>query len=342
MVAKGTGADNQASYHIALDGSTWKYYLSGNGSTWSIASGVSMGTSAGLNTWQHIALVRSGSTFTPYVNGVAGTTTTSATALFDSNKIFSIGSDDTGAQRLTGYISGVRVVKGTSLTITVPTTPPTAITNTSLLCNFTNAGIFDNSGKNVIETIGNVQIDTAVKKYGTGSLEFDGTGDWLLMPYTPDHNFGSGNFTVEAWVYPSATGSVLHICGVNITTSGTASNQSIVMFKSATEKLVSYAAVSSTEYRCTSSGNLTANQWTHIAFVRNGSTVTQYINGVADGTATISTNSINNIVSPFGVGQVGQIITNGWNGYIDDFRITKGVARYTANFTPPAQAFPNL
>ncbi|NBQ98138.1 MAG: LamG domain-containing protein [Microbacteriaceae bacterium] len=136
LVSKGTGANNQASYHIALDGSTWKYYLSGNGSTWSIASGVSMGASAGLNTWQHIALVRSGSTFTPYVNGVAGTTTTSSASIFDGNKVFSIGADDAAAQFVIGYISNTRVVKGTAVytsNFTPPTAPLTAISGTSLL-----------------------------------------------------------------------------------------------------------------------------------------------------------------------------------------------------------------
>ena len=94
LIAKGTGNNNQASYHIALTtGGTWVYYLSGNGSTWSIASAITIGTNV-LNTWQHIALVRNGSTFTPYFNGVAGTPTTSSTALFDSNKIFSVGADD--------------------------------------------------------------------------------------------------------------------------------------------------------------------------------------------------------------------------------------------------------
>ena len=112
FIAKGTGANFQASYHIALTaGGTWVYYLSGNGSTWSIASAITIGTNA-LNTWQHIALVRNGSTFTPYLNGVAGTPTTSSTALFDSNKIFSVGADDPGNQLLFGYLQDLRIYKG--------------------------------------------------------------------------------------------------------------------------------------------------------------------------------------------------------------------------------------
>ena len=123
FIAKGTGANFQASYHIALTaGGTWVYYLSGNGSTWSIASAITIGTNA-LNTWQHIALVRNGSTFTPYLNGVAGTPTTSSTALFDSNKIFSVGADDPGNQLLFGYIQDLRIYKGVAK-YTANFTPP--------------------------------------------------------------------------------------------------------------------------------------------------------------------------------------------------------------------------
>jgi hypothetical protein len=88
-----------------------------------------------------------------------------------------------------GYISCYQRIIGsggfnaTNSTITVPTAPPTAVANTSLLLNFTNAGIFDNTGKNNLETVADAQIDTSVKKYGTGSMEFDGTGDYLLIAF---------------------------------------------------------------------------------------------------------------------------------------------------------------
>ena len=125
FVAKGTGAGNQASYHIVFNGTNWLYYLSGNGSTWSIASGVTMGAGS-VNNWQHLALVRNGSTFTPYVNGTAGTTTTSSTALFDSNKPFTVGADDAATQLLTGYIDDLRVTKGVARYTTAFTPPDQA------------------------------------------------------------------------------------------------------------------------------------------------------------------------------------------------------------------------
>jgi hypothetical protein len=125
LIAKGVGYNNQASYRINVDGGVWRYYLSGDGATWSIANNVSMGNSAGLNTWQHIALVRNGNTFTPYVNGVAGTTTTSSSALFNSNKPFTVGADDGASLLLQGYVQDVRVTYGYAR-YTANFTPPTA------------------------------------------------------------------------------------------------------------------------------------------------------------------------------------------------------------------------
>jgi hypothetical protein len=100
-----------------------------------------------------------------------------------------------------GYISNARIIKGTAVydptqtTLTVPTAPFTNITNTSLLTNFTNAGIFDNAMKNDLETVGNAQISTSVVKYGTGSMAFDGTGDYLHIRNTALSTvFGTGKW----------------------------------------------------------------------------------------------------------------------------------------------------
>jgi len=343
FLAKGTGADNQASYDIALDGSTWKYYLSGNGSTWSIASGVSMGASAGINTWQHLALVRNGNTFTPYVNGVAGTTTSSSAALFDGNKVLSLGADDTGAARLTGYISGARVVKGTALTITVPTAPPTPITNTSLLCNFTNAGIFDNTGKNNLETVGNAQIDTGTKKFGTGSMEFDGTGDRLIIPPTQDLDLTTGDFTVEAWIYTNTIAAGVAVFAYRGSTAVTLSTDIQWSMYRNGSSLIVRPYFSTTDYTI-NIGTIAANTWYHVAFTRSGSTFRGFLNGTVSATTQTISGSLNNNATWSGsiIGSMTEGgVDRGFNGFIDDLRITKGVARYpTEPF--PTKAFPDL
>ena len=158
------------------------------------------------NAWNHVALCRSGSTLRIFVNGAQGYSgTVSGTISTGAATNATILSGFDGTNYLSpSSVSGLRVVNGTALytsAFTPPTAPPTAITNTVLLTNFTNAGIFDNTGKHNLETVGNAQIDTATKKYGTGSMEFDGTGDYLVTPSSPNIALGTGDFTIECWTY---------------------------------------------------------------------------------------------------------------------------------------------
>jgi hypothetical protein len=209
-----------------------------------------------------------------------------------------------------------------------------AITNTQLLLNMTNGAIFDNAMMNDLETVGNAQISTSVVKYGTGSASFDGSTSYLLHPYTPEINFGSGAFTIECWVYPTANQTDNWVYGVSAGSTGY-----YVLRVVTTNKLQfiwnNFAS------SVTSTGTLSLNTWTHIAVSCTGSTVTLYINGVADGSTSISGIT----AAPSGtqgcVGNQGTAFARYWSGYIDDLRITKGFARYTATFTPPTAAFSN-
>jgi hypothetical protein len=233
-------------------------------------------------------------------------------------------------------MSDVRLVVGTAVyttAFTPPTSPLTAIANTQLLCNFTNAAIFDSAAKNDLETVGNAQIDTTTKKFGTGSLEFDGTGDWLLLPDNPDLQLGTGNLTVEFWVY-LATGDAGSNRG--LVSKGTASTGWSVSLNTTQKVVFSYA--SST---ITSSGAITLDAWNHIAVVREGTGSNQtkiYIGGTNDGTGTVSTDF--NQTNSMYIG-ANRAAGDPMKGFIDDLRITKGVARYTANFTPPTRPFPD-
>ena len=297
-------------------------------------------TQSGLvgNAWNHIAITRASNTSRVYVNGVSGTSASISTNLTDNGLIVNRFVD--GGVGINGYTSSLRIVKGTAVytgtTLTIPTTQLTAISGTSVLLNYTNSGIYDSAAKNDLQTVGNAQVSTTQAKWGTTSMYFDGTGDYLQIPDSNLFISGTENFTVEMWVYLSATGT-MYIAG-QCDSSGTLSSQSIVILKTSTEKLQSYAVSGSTQYTCTSTANISQNTWTYIAFVRNGSTLTQYINGSADGTATISTASVNNSSNKFGVGSLGEYTVNTTNGYIDDFRITKGFAR-TITASPTA-AFP--
>jgi hypothetical protein len=294
---------------------------------------------ANANGWNHVAFVRTGTTVSLYLNGSrVATGTSSITSLTDKFKIGGVyASNSSGDYK--GYVTDLRVYKGagpynaTSSSITVPTAPLTTSSNPSLLMNFTNAAIFDSAAKNDLETVGNAQIDTGTKKFGTGSLEFDGTGDWLLVPDNADLQLGPGNLTIEFWVY-LATGNAGSNRG--LVGKGTGSTKWSVSLDTTQKVVFSYGTST-----LTSSGAITLDAWNHIAVVREGTGTNQtkiYINGTNDGTGTVSTDFTP--INPLYIGANGSA-GDPMKGFIDELRITKGVARYTANFTPPALPFPN-
>jgi len=305
-----------------------------------------------FRSWNHVVLSRSGSSTKLFLNGVQQGSTYNDTNNYVSRSDPFIGclqDSGTPAYPLTGYISNLRVVKGTALytsNFTPPTTPLTAITNTSLLLNFTNGGIIDYTGKNNLETVGNAQISTSVKKYGTGSMAFDGTNDYILIDATQDLEFGSGDFTIEFWYYPTSTGRQALYHGsfgtdwsIGIDYSSTSTNQKIGIWASSNGS--SWNLISAD-----GGGNgigittVTQNAWNHIAYVRNGTTWMLFVNGNRDLNLTgISGSIVNRATSRkvIGVWWSADVIGD-TTGFIDDLRITKGFARYTANFTPPTSA----
>jgi hypothetical protein len=228
-----------------------------------------------------------------------------------------------------GYLSGVKYSQSaaydpTQTTITIPTAPSSP-TGSNFCLNFTNAGIIDNTAKNVLETVGNAQISTVQSKWGGSSMAFDGNGDYLDARLGPVQVLG-GDFTVEMWVYPTTiTGSNRTFLwlenGVN----------SAAFFMYGATGYVGLDISNVATYNLGSTA-ITTNSWQHLAFVRSGSTLTAYINGTSVGTATVTASLGSSGIMRIGAGA--NAITP-YFGYIDDFRITKGVARYVANFTPP-------
>lgn len=298
---------------------------------------ISTGT-APLNTWTHFAIVRSstGSNgVTLYINGSALTPGTSATNFSSTYAVIGRTGFGAASNYWLGYLSGIRVVVGSAnVPSSVPTAPPTAITNTQLLLNFTNAGVVDATAKNVLETVGNAQISTTQSKWGGGSMYFDGTGDYLKVADNPIFSYGTGDFTVEFWMYPTTTGATKRLY-FHQTTSTT--QFSITQLTANTINVFANNS-STTIIDITGSTAVSANTWTHVAVVRSGSTFTLYQNGtsVASGTSSAS------MPDPTGSLYIGALDTGSdpYTGYIDDYRITRGYARYTSNFTAPTAPFP--
>lgn len=219
--------------------------------------------------------------------------------------------------------------------------------NTSLLLNFQNAGVVDRTGKGVIETIGNGQISTSVYKYGgpssvtpastSGSIYFDGSGDGLYLRPSPMYALGSGDFTIEMWVYFNSTASGQSV--ISGYSSSSALNWTIY---TGTNTLLYYLSSNGTSWDIVSGGNIgsiATSTWYHVALVRSGSTIKPYINGVA-GTATTSSAIIHNSEPPILAGYFPS--SDYFNGYLDDVRITKGQARYDvtqSTISIPKKAF---
>lgn len=329
------GAVNSAGSFAVFRGAngaagTWFVRMDGTGNDLSTPVSSSI-----LNSWTHLAVCKSGSTVTFYINGVAAVSGSRPSINITQSTPY-IGQLNSFGYWWGGYISNLRVIKGTAVyttTFTPPTAPLTAITNTSMLLNTVNAGIFDNAMMNDLVTVGNAQVSTAVVKYGTGSMAFDGTGDWLTFVDSPNVQLGSGDFTIEGWVNLSLLGSARGIFSKGTSTTGLS-----LAVNALNQVVFNYTASS-----LTGTTVLMATTWYHIAVVRSGSAtgnVKIFINGTADATSggAITDNFNQTNAGYIGADRVG---TSPMNGYIDDLRITKGYARYTANFTPPTAALPN-
>ncbi len=189
----------------------------------------------------------------------------------------------------------------------------------------------DLKGKTVTPS-GNAQISTAQSKFGGASGYFDGSGDSLSITKADLDISNAGDLTVEGFLYTSSS-----------------SNQIIYTTYNLPQGSQQYSAflLRNDQFQLAGvTGEIlmapVLNQWQHIAVTRQGSTWRLFLEGVLQGSKESSA-SIAQAGSSFIGGSPGDNnIGNHWlSGYLDEFRITKGIARYTANFTPPTTPFPN-
>jgi hypothetical protein len=293
-----------------------------------------------IGQWNHVAFTRSGTSTYLWVNGVQrATASVGSVSLNTTSTALTIGSNaSASADNWLGYISGTRITKGAALytaTFTPPTAPPTTTVSSGtvgVLLNFTNAGIFDNAQMNDLETVGNVQISTSVVKYGTGSMAFDGSGDYLVGPMTPNLVFGSGNMTFEFWVYANTISGFDTIFDTR--TSGGYGNEAFSVFLDGGIPKLFAGSYSGGSPVIAGSSAISTATWTHIAFTRSSGTNYLFVNGTS---VTSNTNSWNQTLVTTNIFRIGEQVSDDvrpFDGYIDDLRITKGIARYTSNFTP--------
>jgi hypothetical protein len=338
------GTDFDGTYYTIfqiLSTSGYPNYISRNGTQITGSSG------ATLNQWNHVAFGRFGSTQSIWVNGIrvaSGTITAEdqwGTALITIGRF-------NGENRANGYLSNLRVVKGTDVygvsntSITVPTVPLTAISNTSLLTCQSNRFIDASINNFTIARNGDVKV-TAFNPFGivntgtSGSAYFDGTGDYIISDAVTDNRFDlTADFCVEGWFYFTTLSGDVGVwalqpangyAGVRLTTE---SNLTLVLI----------SAQNTLNGTVTSNTAPIINQWNHIAVTRNANTVTIWLNGVSVGSSTTASTGAwvgTNVFAMIGGSRnygSGAIMSFP-GGYISNFRVIKGLPVYTAAFTPP-------
>ena len=184
---------------------------------------------------------------------------------------------------------------------------------------------------NVITFVGTAQLDTAQKKFGTASLLLDGNSDYLTVPDSDDWNFGTGNFTIDLqikmnsdkrqyFIAQSVDGSHYWRFGFTGTDKLTFNMENGAVIIPTLEGVFTYDT-----------------SFHHVAIVRSGNSFNLYLDGVSIANSTDS-DSMPDLATTL---DIGFEIPDGtyYDGWLDEVRVSKGIARYTANFTPPIAAY---
>jgi len=188
------------------------------------------------------------------------------------------------------------------------------------------AGTGGSGTTKTISAVGDAQHSTTQNKIGASSIKFDGSGDKLTVSGHSDFNFGTDNWTFECWCYldSNTSGEIATLAHPNFR----------IFLASSRIKFVGGGIDAFLE----SGNSISTSTWTHLAVVRNGNTVTAYVDGTARDSSQTASDPSNS-----GMGHSTNDLTMGhgdnWlNGYLDEIRISN-VARYTSNFTPSTTAF---
>jgi len=323
-------------YHVD---SSLRYFVNGadriTSATLTINNGV----------WYHYALSRSGSSTRLFVDGTqVGSTYTDNNTYVQS--ALSIGDYAGTGYGLNGWIDEVRISNTARYTANF-TAPSAAFTNDSntlmlLHCDGTDASttFTDDTGSRVPKTItaiGNAQISTAQSKFGGSSMLNDGTGDALRIESNADFGYGTGDFCIEFWIRPTTNLSGTYNvwdqradgAGVEVKPSIYISGNTLYYYTN-NDNRISYGI------------QLQSGTWYHIAVSRSGSSTKMWLDGTQVGsTYTDNNNYVTSqvIISNYSAG--GGNYYYATPAYFDEIRISKGTARYTANFTAPTTAFTN-
>ena len=354
-----------------LSGKYYWWFQYWNGVSYPVQVGSSARTIS-TNTWYHVAFVRSGNTMYVFENGTqVGTSSVTGGSIPDMTSAISIGKLGPYTSYLNGHMDEIRITHNnyfgvspnSSLTnkISIPVRKYLEDTQAgssglsggidedtklALHCTGINGSkvLVDSSPSNhAVTTYGDAKIDTSTKVFGTGSLKLDGNGDYLAVPDHTDWNFGDGDFTIDFWVrfnsLPTSGNVVKLYCqfqDVNnyftwyyYNVSGTYSFQTV---SQSTAVGIEFAPI------FTPSPGLATNTWYHFALTRSGTSFRMFQDGTQVGDTATSSGAV---VDNTGLAVIGADVHSGQylDGWIDEFRISKGIARWTIDFAKPTSEY---
>lgn len=211
-----------------------------------------------------------------------------------------------------------------------------------LMCGFETSIADESAIARTLTAVGNAGRTTGQSKYGVASVVMDGTGDRVTAPQSNDFAFGNGDYTIEGWfrlLVKNNTQALISQWQV----SGVVGQSAWAFWIQGGNLGIRIAVVGSTiDYQA--AWVPTLGQWYHLCACRSVASTKIFVDGTAISTTTGAPATINSGVGGgaiFALGSVGGgFATFDYNGNMDEVRVTKGVARYTANFTPPIAAFP--
>jgi len=298
----------------------------------SVASGITIST----NIWYHVAVVRSGSTVTMYCNGISVSSFTNSDTSGSSSWGTTVGRNKYSSSRdFQGYIADVRLTNGTAV-YTANFTPPTSpLSSSGAIFHVigTDASIIDKAqGTNlIIPSSGVSGSTTQVKFASTKSIYFTG-GSSAGVDLGTNLFLDALNteYTLEMWYYPTQTGSQSFLMSSYISSS----TGRWMLHQQADSRIRFFGNLNGTREIFTTA--VSANNWYHVAVVRKSN---GYMSIFLNGTETELAVDLNGYATvldrPVLLGSGDTFNSGGCQGYIQDVRITKGLARYTSSFTPP-------
>ena len=169
----------------------------------------------------------------------------------------------------------------------------------------------------------------------TGSVEFDGSGDYLQTPDSEIFSLEKNDYTIEGWFYFTTLSSTQRLFGQR---AADASELQMLLETNSSGELTYYFSISSSNKNVGGVVATKVNTWHHIAVVRKDLVHTLYVDGVSVATNSTDTGSLDNRAQPFSIGRQGNYTSDAFNGHISNFRICKGTAVYTTDFTVPTHA----